>query len=86
MEINKARSAASSFDADVDRAGAHAETRRLEAIEGETIPPKLLAPFERGADASVVARTRSLEVKLAEEEFVVGQTDWDQVQEMLALR
>ena len=60
--------------------------RRLEAIEGETIPPKLLAPFERGADASVVARTRSLEVKLAEEEFVVGQTDWDQVQETLALR
>jgi len=60
--------------------------RRLEAIEGETIPPKLLAPFERGRDARVVARTRSLEVKLAEEEFVVGQTDWDQVQETLALR
>ena len=60
--------------------------RRLEAIEGETIPRKLLAPYERGGDASVVARTRSLEVKLAEEEFVVGQTDWDQVQETLALR
>jgi hypothetical protein len=60
--------------------------RRLEAIEGETIPRKLLAPFERGGDAGVVVRTRSLEVKLAEEEFVVGQTDWDQVQETLALR
>ena len=60
--------------------------RRLEAIEGETIPRKLLVPFERGGDAGVVARTRSLEVKLAEEEFVVGQTDWDQLQETLALR
>jgi hypothetical protein len=60
--------------------------KRLEAIEGETVPRKLLAPFARGGDASLLARTRSLEVKLAEEEFVVGQSDWDQVQETLALR
>lgn len=59
---------------------------RLEAIQGETIPAKLLGPFERGGDAGLVTRMRSLEVKLAEEEFVVGQTDWDQLQETLALR
>jgi hypothetical protein len=33
LDVNKARSAAFSFDADVDRAGAHAETRRFEAID-----------------------------------------------------
>src|ERR1700737_2920356 len=60
--------------------------QRLEAIEGETIPPKLLAPYERGADASIVARTRALEVKLAENEFVVGQTDWMQVIATLGLQ
>src|SRR5437667_429320 len=49
--------------------------RRLEAIEGESVPQKLLAPFERGSDAGVAARTRGLEVKLAETEFMVGQTD-----------
>jgi hypothetical protein len=59
--------------------------QRLEAIEGESIPSKLLAPFERGADAGVVARTRGLEVKLAENEFTVGQTDWIEVTETLGL-
>jgi hypothetical protein len=59
--------------------------RRLEAIEGESVPLKLLAPFERGSDASVAARTRKLEVKLAEDEFMVGQTDWLEVLETLGL-
>src|SRR5438876_1172747 len=60
--------------------------RRLEAIEGESVPQKLLAPFERGSDAGVAARTRSLEVKLAETEFMVGQTDWIEVTETLGLQ
>ena len=60
--------------------------KRVEAIEGEPIPPKLLAPFERGADASVAARTRGLEHKLAENEFVVGQDDWIEVTETLGLQ
>jgi hypothetical protein len=60
--------------------------RQLEAIEGESIPPKLLAPFERGSDASVAARARRLEVKLAETEFMVGQTDWIEVTETLGLQ
>ncbi len=60
--------------------------RRLEAIEGESVPPKLLAPFERGSDASVAARTRSLELKLAETEFMVGQTDWIEVTQTLGLQ
>jgi hypothetical protein len=60
--------------------------KRVEAIEGESIPPKLLAPFERGSDASVVARTRGLERRLAEKEFVVGQDDWIEVTETLGLQ
>jgi hypothetical protein len=60
--------------------------KRVEAIEGESIPPKLLAPFERGSDASVVARTRGLEHRLAEKEFVVGQDDWIEVTETLGLQ
>jgi hypothetical protein len=58
---------------------------RLEAIESESVPLKLLAPYERGADASVAARARKFEVKLAETEFMVGQDDWIQVLETLGL-
>ncbi|HEV2980301.1 MAG TPA: hypothetical protein VGX51_02625 [Solirubrobacteraceae bacterium] len=56
-----------------------------EAIEGESVPRKLLAPYERGSDASLAARARSFEVKLAETEFMVGQDDWIQVLETLGL-
>jgi hypothetical protein len=59
--------------------------RRVEAIEPKTIPPRLLAPFERGADASILARTTRLETKLEETEFVVGQSDWLQTLETLGL-
>lgn len=57
----------------------------LEAIEGEPVPLKLLAPFERGSDAGVGAHARSFERKLAETEFIVGQDDWIQVLETLGL-
>jgi len=60
--------------------------QRLEALEGESVPPKLLAPFVRGSDARLLARTRSLELKLAETEFMVGQTDWIEVTETLGLQ
>ena len=59
--------------------------KRLEAIEGESIPARLLAPYERGSDAGLAARTRGLEVKLAENEFMVGQTDLIEVTQTLGL-
>jgi hypothetical protein len=59
--------------------------RRAEAIELNPVASQLLAPYERGADASVVASTRRLEVKLAENEFVLGQDDWLKVLSTLGL-
>jgi hypothetical protein len=58
---------------------------KLEAIQGESVPLKLLAPYERGADASLATRARGFERKLAEVEFMVGQDDWIQVLETLGL-
>jgi hypothetical protein len=59
--------------------------RRWEAIEGESVPLKLLAPYERGSDATVAAHARAFEIKLAEAEFMLGQDDWIQVLETLGL-
>jgi len=58
---------------------------RVEAIEPKTIPSRLLAPYERGADAGIVARTTRLETKLEENEFLVGQLDWVKLLETLGL-
>jgi hypothetical protein len=58
---------------------------RVDAIELHPIPPRLLAPYVRGSDASLIARTKRLERKLAENEFIVGQSDWLQVLGTLAL-
>jgi hypothetical protein len=58
---------------------------RVEAIELNTVSTRLLAPYERGADASLLARTKPLEKKVAENEFVVGQQDWVQLLETLGL-
>jgi hypothetical protein len=60
--------------------------QRVEAIEPTAIPSRLLAPFERGADASILARTIRLETKLEENEFLVGQGDWIQVLGTLGLQ
>jgi hypothetical protein len=49
--------------------------QHAEAIELEPVPQRLLAPFERGADAGLAARTRGLERKVEEAEFVKGQDD-----------
>jgi hypothetical protein len=47
-----------------------------EAIELEPVPKRLLARYEHGSDASVLAKTAVLESKLEESEFSFGQTDW----------
>ena len=58
---------------------------RVEATVPEPIPPRLLSPFERGADARLLARTMSLETKLEENEVRVSQLDWYQLLETLGL-
>jgi len=58
---------------------------RVDAIELTPVPPRLLAPYVRGADASLLTHTQRLETKLEENEFIVGQTDWIQVLETLGL-
>jgi hypothetical protein len=59
--------------------------QRVEAIELTPTPSRLLAPYERGSDRSVLARTMRLETRLEENEFVVGQSDWIQLLETLGL-
>ena len=46
---------------------------------------RLLSPYERGSDASVFAKTATLETKLEEQEFSLGQTDWLEVLATLGL-
>jgi hypothetical protein len=59
---------------------------REQAVELEPVPSKLLARFERGNDATTLARTEALEVKLEENEFLLGQGDWYQLLETLGVR
>jgi hypothetical protein len=59
--------------------------RRVEAIEPNAIPSRLLAPYERGGDAGLLKRTVRLEQRLEENEFRLGQDDWARVLETLAL-
>jgi len=59
---------------------------RVDGIQPTPIPPRLLAPFERGNDASVLARTKALETRLEEAEFILGQADWIHVLETLGLQ
>lgn len=56
-----------------------------ESIELEPVPAGLLAPYERGSDASVVAKTATLESKLEEQEFDLGQKDWQEILNTLGL-
>jgi hypothetical protein len=58
---------------------------RVEAISLDPVPVHLLAPFERGSDARVLAKTASLEHMLEGNEFALGQTDWLEVLETLGL-
>jgi hypothetical protein len=58
---------------------------RVEAIELKPVSPRLLAPYAHGADAGTLARTKPLESKVTENEFILGQTDWQQVLETLGV-
>lgn len=51
-------------------------SEHAEAIELEPVPARLLARYERGSDSGVLAKTAVLELKLEEQEFSLGQTDW----------
>jgi hypothetical protein len=56
-----------------------------ESIELEPVPAGLLASYERGSDASVLAKTATLESKLEEQEFSLGQIDWQAILDTLGL-
>jgi hypothetical protein len=58
---------------------------RAEALEGQTIPQQLLAPYERPSDRAIVAQTTRLETKLEHTETVVGFNNWDMLLETLGL-
>ncbi len=59
--------------------------KHVEAIEGHTIAPRLLAPSERPADRGILARTTRLETELEHIETVTGFDDWDALLETLGL-
>jgi len=59
--------------------------RYVESIEGHTIAPRLLAPYERPADRGIVERTTRLEIQLEHTETVTGFNDWDSLLEALGL-
>jgi hypothetical protein len=58
---------------------------RVESIELPEIQWRLVAPYERRGDAALVAYIRRAERKIAETEFVLGQSDWYQLLETLGL-
>ena len=56
-----------------------------ESIHPKPVSARLLAPFMRGADKSTLARAARLERKVGESEFELGQDDWFEVLDTLAL-
>jgi hypothetical protein len=59
--------------------------RRVEAIEIEELPRKLLSPYLRPADKALLARVEHVVRQFEELEFVHGQSDWNTLLEVLAL-
>jgi hypothetical protein len=57
----------------------------VESIEGHSIAPRLLTPYERPSDRSILARTTRLETKLEHIETITGFDDWDSLLETLGL-
>jgi hypothetical protein len=57
----------------------------VESIEGHTIPPRLLAPYEQPADRSILEQTTRLETKLEANETGMGFDDWDSLLETLGI-
>ncbi|HEY4429329.1 MAG TPA: hypothetical protein VGN08_14095 [Solirubrobacteraceae bacterium] len=60
--------------------------RRVEAIELKPLPQRMLAGFERGADASTFARTLGLEKRLEESESNPGEGDLLRLLDALTLQ
>jgi hypothetical protein len=58
---------------------------RVESLELPEIPWKLVAPYVRKSDAGLVAYIKRAEKKIAEAEFVLGQSDWYQVLRTLGI-
>jgi hypothetical protein len=59
--------------------------RHVEAIEGHTIPWRLLAPYELPQDKVLAQRTANLESVLEHDEFEIGFEDWMSLLETLGL-
>jgi hypothetical protein len=59
--------------------------RRVEAIEINELPRKLLSPYLQGANRALLARVEHAARQFEEIEFVHGQGDWDALLEVLAL-
>jgi hypothetical protein len=59
--------------------------QRVEAIEPKTIPPSLLAPYEKPADKAILATTTRIESHLQQIETMEGFNDWDQALETVGL-
>jgi hypothetical protein len=59
--------------------------KQAEAIGATTIPPKLLAPYEHGADKGIARRTDHLELLLERDESSIGFEDWSSLLETLGL-
>jgi hypothetical protein len=59
---------------------------RVEAIELVPVPQRLLAPYERGSDAGIFARTVALEKRLEERESNPGEGDLLKVLDVLGLQ
>jgi hypothetical protein len=57
----------------------------VEPLVFPEVPWGLIAPYERGQEASIVAYIKRAERKVAEFEFMVGQKDWYQVLATLGL-
>jgi hypothetical protein len=58
---------------------------RVESLELPEIEWKLVAPYERRGDAGLVGYIQRAERRIAEAEFVLGQSDWYQVLQTLGL-
>jgi hypothetical protein len=59
--------------------------RHAESLEGRSIPPRLLAPYEQPADRGALASTTRIERKLEGTEVGAGFGDWDRLLETLGL-
>jgi hypothetical protein len=59
--------------------------RHVESIEGHTIAPRLLAPYEQPSDRVILERTTRLETTLEHAETITGFDDWDSLLETLGL-